>query len=55
MERENVSLRVSPSRGGGSLAGQWKECVEHAAGLSRASHLSGTSLPGLATASLHSH
>lgn len=55
MERENVSLRVPPSRGDGSWAGQRKGCVERAAGLVRAPHLSGTSLPGLATASLHSH
>lgn len=55
MERENVSLRVSPSRGGGSWAGQREGCVEHGAGVGTAPHLSGTSLPGLATASLHSH
>lgn len=55
MEGEKVSLRMSLSRGGGSWAGQWKGCVERAAGLGRVPHLSGTSLPGLATASLHSH
>lgn len=55
MRKENVNVCVPLQRRGWTLAGQGRGCVERAAGSGRAPHLSGTSLPGLATVSLHSH
>lgn len=54
MERKNMNMHVSFSQGGGE---SWigTRCAERAAGGGRDPHLSGTSPPGLATVSLHSH